>query len=118
MMKAVRTTETSVCSDATWRYILDGSNLYTHRRENLKSHERNYSLLNLIDLSISIKVNILFFFRVWLPLIVVGELHNEELYNLYSSPDTIRQIKANEVGRACGTHGRGEKIVQGFGGKA
>jgi hypothetical protein len=26
--------------------------------------------------------------------------------------------KANEVGGACGTHGRGEKSVQGFGGKA
>jgi hypothetical protein len=24
----------------------------------------------------------------------------------------------NEVGRACGTYGRGEKSVQGFGGKA
>jgi hypothetical protein len=28
------------------------------------------------------------------------------------------QVKANEVGRACSTHGRGEKSVQGFGGKA
>jgi hypothetical protein len=28
------------------------------------------------------------------------------------------QVKANEVGRACGTHGRGKKSVQGFGGKA
>jgi hypothetical protein len=28
------------------------------------------------------------------------------------------QIKANEVGWACGTHGRGEKSVQVFGGKA
>jgi hypothetical protein len=27
-------------------------------------------------------------------------------------------MKENEVGRACGTHGRGEKRVQGFGGKA
>jgi hypothetical protein len=27
-------------------------------------------------------------------------------------------FKANEVGGACGTHGRGEKSVQGFGGKA
>jgi hypothetical protein len=51
---------------------------------------------------------------------VTGEwrkLHNEELHNLYSSPDIIRQVKANEVSRACCTHGR-EKIVQGFGGKA
>jgi hypothetical protein len=52
---------------------------------------------------------------------VTGEwrkLHNEELHNLYSTPDIIRQVKANEVGRACGMHGRGEKSVQGFGGKA
>jgi hypothetical protein len=27
-------------------------------------------------------------------------------------------MKQNEVGRACGTHGRGEKHVQGFGEKA
>jgi hypothetical protein len=43
---------------------------------------------------------------------VTGEwrkLHSEELYNLYSSPDIIRQVKANQVGGACGTHGRGEK---------
>jgi hypothetical protein len=52
---------------------------------------------------------------------VTGEwrkLHNEELNNLYSFPDFIRQVKANEVGRAYGTHGREEKIVPGFGGKA
>jgi hypothetical protein len=52
---------------------------------------------------------------------VTGEwrkLHNEEIHNLYSSPDIIGQVKANEVGGACGTHGRGEKSVQGFGGKA
>jgi hypothetical protein len=54
---------------------------------------------------------------------VTGEwrkLHNEELHNLYSSPDIIRQVKvkANKVGGACVTHGRGEKSVQGFGGKA
>jgi hypothetical protein len=28
------------------------------------------------------------------------------------------EVKANEDGGACGTHGRGEKSVQGFGGKA
>jgi hypothetical protein len=28
------------------------------------------------------------------------------------------QVKANEVGRSCGMHGRGQKSVQGFGGKA
>jgi hypothetical protein len=45
------------------------------------------------------------------------ENKNEELHNLYSSPDIIRQVKENEVGGACGTKGRGEKSVQVFGGK-
>jgi hypothetical protein len=52
---------------------------------------------------------------------VTGEwrkLHNEDVHNLYSSLDIIRQVKANEVGRPFGTHGSGQKIVQGFGGKA
>jgi hypothetical protein len=52
---------------------------------------------------------------------VTGEwrkLHNEELHNLYSSPDITMQVKANEVGGECSTHGRGEKSVQGSGGKA
>jgi hypothetical protein len=51
---------------------------------------------------------------------VTGEqrkLHNEELHILYSSPN-IRQIKENEVGGACGTHGRGEECVQDFDGEA
>jgi hypothetical protein len=30
---------------------------------------------------------------------------------------TVQIVKENEVGRACGTHGRGEKRVEGFGGK-
>jgi hypothetical protein len=47
-----------------------------------------------------------------------SRLKTKELHNLYSSPDIISQVKANEVGGACGTHGRGEKSVQGFGGKA
>jgi hypothetical protein len=46
------------------------------------------------------------------------KLRNEELHNLYSSPDIIRQVKANEMGRACGTHRRGKKSVKGFRGKA
>jgi hypothetical protein len=29
----------------------------------------------------------------------------------------LLKVKANEVGRACSTHVRGEKVVQGFGGK-
>jgi hypothetical protein len=54
---------------------------------------------------------------------VTGEwrkLHNEEIYNLYSFPDIIRQIKSRRVRfvRACGMHGGGEKSVQGFGVKA
>jgi hypothetical protein len=51
---------------------------------------------------------------------VTGEwrkLHSEELY-----PSQILlgvdQIKENEVGGTCGTHGRGEKCVQVFYGKA
>jgi hypothetical protein len=51
---------------------------------------------------------------------VTGEwrkLHSEELHNLCLSPDIIKQVKANEVGGACGKHGKGEKSVQGFGGK-
>jgi hypothetical protein len=46
---------------------------------------------------------------------VTGEwrkLHNEELHTLYSSPDIISQVKANAVGGACGTHGRGEKMYK------
>jgi hypothetical protein len=52
---------------------------------------------------------------------VTGEwkLHNEELDNFYLSPKiSLDQVKTNEVGRACGMHGRGEKSVQGFGVKA
>jgi hypothetical protein len=37
---------------------------------------------------------------------------------LLLSPDIIRQVKANEMGGTCCTHGRGEKSVQGFDGKA
>jgi hypothetical protein len=48
------------------------------------------------------------------------KLHNEELRILSSSPNIFRadQFKENEVGRACVTHGRGEKSAQGFGQKA
>jgi hypothetical protein len=40
----------------------------------------------------------------------------EELPSLYSSPDIIRQINSRQM-RWAG-HGRGEKSVEGFGGKA
>jgi hypothetical protein len=51
---------------------------------------------------------------------VTGEwrkLHNAELHNLYSSPDIIRLVKSRLMRWACSTRGRGEKSVQGFGGK-
>jgi hypothetical protein len=54
---------------------------------------------------------------------VTGEwrkLHNEELHNLYSSPDNVRQVKSRRMTWAghVARNGRGEKTVQGFGGKA
>jgi hypothetical protein len=53
---------------------------------------------------------------------VTGEwrkLHNEELHNLYSSPDIIRQIKSRRMRWAGHVARMGEeKTVQGFGGKA
>jgi hypothetical protein len=48
---------------------------------------------------------------------VTGEwrkLHNEELLTQYCASD---KIKKNEMGRACGTYGGGERHVQGFGGE-
>jgi hypothetical protein len=39
MLEALRTSETSVCSnETTRRYITESSNIHTRRRENLKSH--------------------------------------------------------------------------------
>jgi hypothetical protein len=52
---------------------------------------------------------------------VTGEwrkLHNEELRNLYSSPDIIRQVKSRRMRWTGHVDGRGGKSVQGFGGKA
>jgi hypothetical protein len=53
---------------------------------------------------------------------VTGEwrkLHNEELHDLYSSPDIIRQIKSRRM-RWAGHMARmeGDESVQGFGGKS
>ena len=47
------------------------------------------------------------------------KLHNEELNNLYSSPNILRviKIKKNEMGGACSAYGGGERCVQGFGGE-
>jgi hypothetical protein len=53
---------------------------------------------------------------------VIGEwrrLHNEELYDLYCSPDIISgdQIKKNDMGGACSMHGTQERCIQSFGGE-
>jgi hypothetical protein len=53
---------------------------------------------------------------------ITGEwrkLHNEELNNLYSSPNIVWVIKSrkNEMGWACSADGEGERIVQGLGGE-
>jgi hypothetical protein len=52
---------------------------------------------------------------------VTGEwrkLHSEELHNLYSSPDIIRQVKSRRMRLAEHVARMGEKSIQGFGGKA
>ena len=46
------------------------------------------------------------------------KLHNEELNDLYCSPNIVREtIKKNEMGGACSAYGGGESCVQGFGGE-
>jgi hypothetical protein len=47
------------------------------------------------------------------------KLYNEELHNLFSSPDIIRQVKSRRMRLAGHVARMGEdKIFQGFGGKA
>jgi hypothetical protein len=38
------------------------------------------------------------------------KLHNEELHNLYSSPNIIRMIK-DDMGRACSTKGGDKECI-------
>jgi hypothetical protein len=42
-------------------------------------------------------------------------LYNEELHNLYISPNIVRVMKSREMGRAGSLHGRDEKCIQYFG---
>jgi len=46
------------------------------------------------------------------------KLHNDELNDLYCSPNIVRVIKIekNEMGGACSAYGREERRIQGFGG--
>jgi hypothetical protein len=47
------------------------------------------------------------------------KLNSEELHNMYSSPNIIWKMKKkNEACGSYGTHGKGDKGGQGFGGKA
>jgi hypothetical protein len=47
------------------------------------------------------------------------KLHNEELHNLYSSPNIIRMITSRRMmDRACSTIGREVECIQDIGGKA
>ena len=53
---------------------------------------------------------------------VTGEgrrLHNEELYELYSSPTPFSSDKIqNEMGGTCSTYGEKERCIKGFGGES
>jgi hypothetical protein len=46
------------------------------------------------------------------------KLHDEELHNLYSFPDIIRQVKSRRMRWAGHVARMGEEIIHCFGGKA
>jgi hypothetical protein len=48
------------------------------------------------------------------------KLHNDELHDLYSSPNIVSvfKIKEDGVDGTCGVHGGGEKYLQSFGWEA
>ena len=41
------------------------------------------------------------------------KLHNEELRDLYSLPNSVRVLKSRRMGGACGAYGGGERCAQG-----
>jgi hypothetical protein len=43
------------------------------------------------------------------------KLGSEKLHNMYSSPNIMRIIKEDEMGRACSTYWRDEECMEGFG---
>jgi hypothetical protein len=47
------------------------------------------------------------------------KLHNEELNDLYSSPNILwaDKIKKNKMCAACSMHGEGDRCMKGFGGE-
>jgi len=45
------------------------------------------------------------------------KLHNEELYDLYSSPNIVRLIKSRKMKWAGHVALIGERCIQGFGGE-
>ena len=50
---------------------------------------------------------------------VLRKIHNEELNDLYSSPNVIQVIKEekNEMGGKCSMYSGQERCIQGFGGE-
>jgi hypothetical protein len=45
------------------------------------------------------------------------KLRNEELNDLYSSPNIVRVIKSRRMGGKCSTYGGEERHIRGFGGE-